>query len=52
VIVAAVFLAVLGGAISRLIGFKPPKEPTIITRDLRTARATRGEDAKTPRAGN
>jgi putative membrane protein len=50
VLVTALFLALLGGLINWLVGFKPPKEPNVITRDLRESRQARGRDtAKAPR---
>jgi putative membrane protein len=52
VVVTAIFLSLLGGIINWLIGFKPEKEPNVITRDLRTSRAARERGAKTPRSGS
>jgi uncharacterized membrane protein YvlD (DUF360 family) len=50
VLVTALLLAFLGGLINWLVGFKPPKEPNVITRDLRESRQARGRDtAKAPR---
>ncbi len=50
VLVTALFLTILAGLINWLIGFKPPKEPNVITRDLRVSREARGRDtAKAPR---
>jgi putative membrane protein len=50
VLVTALVLALLAALINWLIGFKPPKEPHVITRDLRASREARGRDtAKAPR---
>lgn len=50
VLATALFLALLAGVINWLIGFKPPKKPNVITRDLRVSREARGRDtAKAPR---
>ena len=52
VLVAAIFLTLLAAVINSLIGFKPEKEPNVITRDLRTSRSARERDARTPRSGS
>ena len=50
VLATALFLTLLAWLISWLIGFKPPKERNVITRDLRVSREARGRDtAKAPR---
>jgi putative membrane protein len=50
VLATALLLTLLGGVINWLIGFKPPKAPDVITRDLRVSREARGRDtAKAPR---
>lgn len=50
VLVTALFLTLLAGVINWVIGFKPPKERNVITRDLRVSREARGRDtAKAPR---
>jgi putative membrane protein len=50
VLVTSLFLTLLAGLINWLIGFKPPKKPNVITRDLRASREARGRDtAKAPR---
>jgi putative membrane protein len=50
VLATALLLTILAGVINWLIGFKPPKEPNVITRDLRVSREARGRDtAKAPR---
>ena len=50
VLATALFLTLLAGLINWLIGFKPTKEPNVITRDLRASREARGRDtAKAPR---
>jgi putative membrane protein len=47
VIIVALFLTLLGGVINWLIGFKPEKEPDVITRDLRASRAAREREGPT-----
>jgi putative membrane protein len=50
VLAVSFVLALLAGLINWLIGFKPPKKPNVITRDLRVSREARGRDtAKAPR---
>jgi uncharacterized membrane protein YvlD (DUF360 family) len=47
VLVTAIFLALLGGVINWLIGFKPPKQADLITKELRSSREAR-ERGETP----
>lgn len=50
VLATSLVLTFLAGLINWLIGFKPPKKPNVITRDLRVSREARGRDtAKAPR---
>jgi len=48
-LITAIFLTLLGAVINWLIGFKPEKEPNVITRDLRTSRSARERERERER---
>jgi len=53
VVVAGAFVTLVSGLINWLIGFKTKEKPKVITRDLRTSRASGGDrEARAPRTGS